>query len=233
VPSILADLHCHTVHSKDCLMKPGRLLEICRQRGIDRIAITDHNTIGGALSASAIDPERVIVGEEILTTRGEILAYYLQEEVPPGLSPEDTIARLRRQGAVISVSHPFDGTRSGSWQEQDLEAILGLVDAVEVFNARVWGDRANRRAATFAQRAGLAGTAGSDAHAYLEIGRAGLRLPAFRDAEGLRRALHEAEVVGRRSSPLVHLLSRYASIVQRARKPGSTGAGTGPGDPRA
>jgi len=213
-------------------MEPRRLLEACRRRGVDRIAITDHNTITGALEAAALDPERVIVGEEIQTTRGEILAYYLQEEVPPGLAPEETIARLRHQGAVISVSHPFDGLRAGAWGEADLQEIVPLVDAVEVFNARVWSDRANREAAAFALQAGVPGTAGSDAHAYLEIGRAGLRLPRFDDADGLRMALREAEVVGRRSTYLVHLLSRSASIVQRLRSAGPRNARAGSANQR-
>lgn len=198
-------------------MTPARLLETCRRRGVDRIAITDHNAVAGAFEAAALDPVRVVVGEEIQTTEGEILAYYVREEVPPGLSPEETMERLRRQGAVISVSHPFDGVRPGAWREEDLSRILHLLDAIEVFNARVWSGRANRRAAAFARRARLPGTAGSDAHAYLEVGRAGLRLPAFDDAEGLRGALWEAEVVGRRSTYLVHLLSRYAAIRRRAR----------------
>jgi predicted metal-dependent phosphoesterase TrpH len=212
---IIADLHCHTRHSKDCLMRPSRLLDLCRRRGIDRLAVTDHNTIRGALEAAALDPERVIVGEEIMTTCGELLAYYVQEEVPPGLAPEEAIRRLRLQGAVVSVSHPFDGLRAGAWAEGDLERILSLVDAVEVFNARVARDRANHRASAIAQRACLPGTAGSDAHSGPEVGRAGLRLPPFADADGLRFALQEGEVVGRRSSYLVHLLSRYAALVKR------------------
>jgi predicted metal-dependent phosphoesterase TrpH len=214
---IFADLHCHTSYSKDCLLKPSRLLELCRRRGIDRLAITDHNTIRGALETAALDPERVIVGEEIMTTCGELLAYYVEEEVPPGLTPEETIRRLRLQGAVVSVSHPFDGLRAGAWAEGDLERILGLIDAIETFNARVGGDRANQRAAAIARRAGLPGTAGSDAHSGLEVGRAGLRLAMFSDAAGLRAALGEAEVMGRRSSYLVHLFSRYAALRRRIR----------------
>lgn len=195
-------------------MKPSRILEICRRRGIDRIAITDHNTLRGALEAAALDPDRVIVGEEIMTTRGELLAYYVREEVPPGLTPQETIRRLRDQGAVVSVSHPFDGMRAGAWREDELKEIIGLVDAVEVFNARVGSDTANRKAAALARADGLPGTAGSDAHAYVEVGKAGLRLPAFAGADGLRSALLEAETVGRRSPYAVHLLSRYAAAMK-------------------
>src|SRR5512140_1561368 len=93
------EFHCHTIYSKDSLVKPEALLEACRRKGIDRVVVTDHNSTRGAWAASLLDPQRVIIGEEIMTTRGEILAAYGQEEVPPQLSPEETIARLRQQGA--------------------------------------------------------------------------------------------------------------------------------------
>jgi predicted metal-dependent phosphoesterase TrpH len=192
-------------------MDPARLLEICRERGIDRVAITDHNAFQGALEAAERDPERVILGEEIKTTQGELLGYYMQDFVPPGLTPQETIARLRDQGAVISVAHPCDPLRAGSWSKEDLTAILPLIDAVEIRNARTMSSRANRLAAALAAEAMLPGTAGSDAHAYLEIGRVQMRLPAFNDAQSFLKALHSAECFGRRSPLWVHLLSRYAA----------------------
>ena len=194
----------------DSLLLPERILHICEKRGIDKIAITDHNTIAGGLQAARLDPQRVIIGEEIMTTQGEILGYFLQEEIPPGLTPQQTIALLREQGAFVSVSHPFDSIRKGSWHEQDLIQILPLVDALEICNARTLWDGPNARAAELASRMNLLGTAGSDAHAAMEVGRMGMRLPNFHDAESMRRALQEAEIIGRRSSPLVHFYSRYA-----------------------
>lgn len=212
---VTVELHCHTYHSTDSLLSPARLVETCRRRSIDRVAVTDHNQIAGALAARAIDPERVIVGEEIMTTQGELLAFFLTELVPAGLPPEQAIARLRGQGAFISVSHPFDSVRKGAWALEDLRQILPLVDALEVFNARTLSDGPNRQAAELAQAEGLPGTAGSDAHTAMELGRAVLRLPAFRDMKGFKAALGEAQVIGRRSSPLVHLASRYATFRKR------------------
>jgi hypothetical protein len=207
-----AELHCHTCYSSDSLMLPARILEICRQRGIDKVAITDHNTIEGALKAAELDPERVIIGEEIKTTKGELIAYFVREMIPPGLEPEEVIERLRSQGALISVSHPLDWMRDGAWSMEDLRRIMPLVDALEVFNARSWCSRSNRRAAGLAAGSGLLGTAGSDAHAYSEIGRVIMRMPLFRNAEEMRNALATAHIAGRRSTPLVHLASRYASV---------------------
>ncbi len=226
LPLITVDLHCHTVHSPDSLIRPVRLLEICERKGIERLAITDHNTIEGALEAAALDPTRFIVGEEIKTTEGELLGYFMQERIPPRLSPEETIGRLRDQGAFISVAHPLDPLRGGAWSEVNLRRILPLVDALEVFNARTLGSAPNDRAKALAEEAGLLGTAGSDAHGYVEVGRAGLRLPAFEDAVTMKEALNNAEVVGRLSSPFVHLISRYAvwrkaRDRRRGRLPGS------------
>jgi predicted metal-dependent phosphoesterase TrpH len=193
-------------------MLPDRLLEVCMQRGIDRIAITDHNTIEGALQAAALAPQRVIVGEEIMTSHGELLAYFVKERIPPDLPPKETIDMLRDQGAFISVSHPFDSIRSGSWKKADLLEILPWVDAIEVSNARTLTDGPNRKAQRTASEANLLRTAGSDAHAYTEVGRTIMQMSTFKDAESMRRALMGAKIIARRSSPFVHFLSRYASI---------------------
>jgi predicted metal-dependent phosphoesterase TrpH len=216
VKTILVELHCHTCYSKDSLMLPGRLINVAWRRGLQRLAVTDHNVFDGAQHAVRIDPELVIPGEEIMTTGGELLAYYVVEAVPPGLSPERTIEILRQQGAVISVAHPFDAIRAGHWEEAELRAILPLVDAIEVFNARVAAPGQNRRAAALAAAAGKPGTAGSDAHAYFEVGRTTMRLPDFHDADSLRAALAAGEVQGRRSPYWVHLFSRYAAWRKKA-----------------
>src|SRR5215213_1595047 len=113
----LVEFHCHTNASKDSLTQPSELIAAAHRRGIDRLIITDHNTTAGARAAQALDPELIIVGEEIMTTHGEILASFVSEELPAGLSPLETIRRLREQGAFISVSHPFDRFRSGGWDE--------------------------------------------------------------------------------------------------------------------
>ncbi len=206
------EFHCHTIYSKDSLTTPERLVEVCRRKGIDRVVVTDHNTIAGALAARKLDPARVIVGEEIMTTRGESLAVYVTEGIPPGLTPRETIRRLREQGAFISVSHPFDVLRGGHWDLDDLLEILPLVDAIETFNARCMWPGFNRRAGTFAQAHGIPSTVGSDAHAAFELGRATLMLPQFEGPDALRDVIGQGRPRTRSSAPWVHLASRYAVI---------------------
>jgi predicted metal-dependent phosphoesterase TrpH len=205
------EFHSHTVYSKDSLTQPEKILAACQRKGIQRIAITDHNTIQGGLHARSLDPEHVIVGEEIMTTQGELLAFFVEEEIPHGLSPQETIQRLRGQEAFISVSHPFDRMRKGAWKEADLLEILPLIDAIEIFNSRCISPESNRLAQDFARQHDLASTVGSDAHVIFEIGRATMLLPEFHDAQGLQAVIRQGEPRVSLSSPWVHLTSRYAS----------------------
>jgi predicted metal-dependent phosphoesterase TrpH len=213
------EFHCHTVYSKDSLMSLNTLLSTCQRKGIDRVVITDHNTIAGALQARQMAPERVVVGEEILTTCGELLAAFVEREVPPGLTPKETIQRLRDQAAFISVAHPYDQFRSGHWDEVDLLDIFPLVDAIEVFNARCLSPSFNDQAQAFASQHGLAGTVGSDAHTAFELGRATLQLPEFQDAKSLKEALLSAKARTSLSSPWVHFTSRYAVWRKKRARP--------------
>lgn len=208
--SWIVELHSHTLWSKDCIVSVETILDLCQQRGIDRIAITDHNTAEGALRMQEIAPDRIIVGEEIMTTQGELLGYFMRETIPAGLSPEETIRRLRDQGAVISVSHPFDRLRKGAWQEADLLRIIDQVDAIETFNARCMFSADNDRAQLFARAHGLIGTIGSDAHSRVEYGRALARMQPFNNADEFRRALKSIEHLPRYSSWWVHVSSKTA-----------------------
>jgi predicted metal-dependent phosphoesterase TrpH len=209
------ELHCHSIYSKDSLNTIDGLLKRMDRLGIDRLAITDHNTIQGALVAYATAPDRFIVGEEIKTQKGEILAFFVQEEIPRGLTPLDTIARLRQQDAFISVSHPFDIQRSG-WQLPDLIEITPLVDAIEIFNARCLEARTNEQAKQYAREHNLAGTVGSDAHTLPEVGRAVQELPDFSDAEGMRQVIRQAKYHTKLSSFWVHFGSTYARFYKQA-----------------
>lgn len=210
--TITLEFHCHTHASKDSLTRPADLIKAARRKGLDRLVITDHNSIAGALEAQAIDPELVIVGEEIMTTKGEILAAYVMEEIPPFLSPQETIRRLKEQGAFISVSHPFDEMRAGGWKENDLLEIIPFVDAIEVYNSRCMLPRFNRLAREFALKHNLAGTVGSDAHAAFEVGRSVLLLNQFTGPEEMREVIRGAKFRVKWSPWWFHLTSRYASI---------------------
>ena len=211
-----AEFHCHTCHSKDSLARIQDLLTTCQNKGLQRVVVTDHNSIQGALEAHALDPHRFIVGEEIMTLQGELLGIFVRETIPAGLSAIKTIEILREQGAFISVSHPFDAFRDGHWEPADLLNIISSVDAIEVFNSRCLLPQFNTRAKVFAQQHNLPGTVGSDAHSLSELGTATLTLPNFNDAASLTKALSSAKFQLRLSGPWVHLFSRFAAWRKKA-----------------
>lgn len=207
---LVTEFHCHTNASKDSLTRPEDLVRAARKKGLDRLIITDHNSIAGAVAAQALDPEMVIVGEEIMTTRGEILAAYVTEEIPAGLTPMETIQRLKRQGAFISVPHPFDEWRKGGWKESDLLEIIPYVDAIEVFNSRCMDPQFNVRAQAFAEKYNLPGTVGSDAHGIFEVGKSVVLLDPFQSPDEMREGIRQAKYRMKLSPWWVHFVSTYA-----------------------
>jgi predicted metal-dependent phosphoesterase TrpH len=210
------DLHAHTIYSKDCLTPPEALVRQARAVGLDKIAITEHNNLAGARAAKELDPDLVIVGEEIMTTHGEIIAYFVQKEVPKGLPPEEAIARLRAQGALVSIPHPLDSLRSSAMRLDNVMKVLHLVDALEVRNARCVRQADNDAAAALAAAQGKLLTAGSDAHTLYEVGRCYVELPPFDDnAESFRAALAHAQPCGVKSPFWPHFASTYAKLYKR------------------
>ena len=201
---VTAELHCHTVYSMDSSNRVDALIRAARERGIQRLAITDHNTIEGALCAKELAPELVVVGEEVLTERGELIAYYVKEEIPKGLSVNETLQRLRAQGALISIPHPFDLWRHG-WPLEELLELMPEVDALEVFNSRCMRKVQNDKVLALASEHGKLMTAGSDAHSLVELGLAVVHLPTFNNADELRAALADVEINGRMLSVVDHL----------------------------
>jgi predicted metal-dependent phosphoesterase TrpH len=209
------DLHVHTCYSPDSLSRLPDLVAACRRKGLDKVAVTDHNTIEGALAAQELAPELIIVGQEIDTTEGELIAYFLRETVPEGLTPQEAISHLREQGAVIGVSHPFESIRSSAMARGSLLDIIDDVDALEVFNARCLLQRDNRKAREWAERYGKAATAGSDAHTLWELGRGYVKLPPFDGPEEFLRSLAQGTVGGRPSGIWVHFPSTFAKPLRR------------------
>jgi len=181
------------------------------------VAITDHNTIAGALALLEMAPDLVIVGEEIKTDVGEIIAYFLEEEVPKGLPVREAIARVREQGGVVGVSHPLDRLRREAMGLPHLLSVIEQVDLLEAFNARTTFPSDNRRALDLAREWGLLATAGSDAHVAWEIGHAYMEMPAFNDQEEFLRSLAQGQIVGRLTNPLIHFVSTWAKFIKRLR----------------
>lgn len=176
------------------------IIRRCQDLEIGGIAITDHNTIAGALEMKRIAHFPVIIGEEIRTTNGEIIGLFLSEEIPRGLSPEETVTRIKSQGGLVCIPHPFDTLRRHSGiSSTNLARIQKHIDIVEVFNARTLLRRDSTRAIAFAQSNGFLSSAGSDAHMPAELGYAYVEMPEFEGRDEFRAALAQGQVFGHSS----------------------------------
>jgi len=206
------DMHIHTANSPDSSLRPEDILKIAAQRGLQGVAVTDHGTIkGGVETAKANRNEEfvVIVGSEVRTEKGEIIGYFLNEEIQ-STQPGEVIDEIRAQDGIVCVPHPFDLFRLSRFKE--VEEIIDRVDMLEVFNSRCLLDSSNKKAEKLARAEKLAMSAGSDAHTGYEIGKAGIVLDGSRK---LRKSILEnTTFFGARSPPFIHLYSTFYKAVR-------------------
>ena len=215
---IRVDLHLHTTYSRDSATPLSVVIDRCQRRGINCLAVTDHNTISGALELQRHAPFQVIVGEEINTLDGEIIGLFLTAEIPRGLSGRETAARIHRQGGLVCIPHPFDRVRRRRITEQALYDLIPQIDILEAFNPRTTLLRDSERALSFGRAHGLALGAGSDAHTPVEIGGAYVEMREFKDPQDFLEAVKGGQVAGRRANPLVHLPTRVTRLLKALRR---------------
>jgi hypothetical protein len=195
-PLIDVDLHMHTDHSGDCATPVEVLLAEARARGLGAIAVTDHNEISGALEARAkANGIRVIVGEEVKTAgQGEVIGLFIEEKIPRGMTLQETIAEIKRQGGLVYVPHPFDRMHSVPDYEH-LLAVSDDVDAIEVFNPRIAIAEFNEEAVRFAAKYRIPAGAGSDAHVPQGLGSVRIRMRDFDGPEEFLQSLRDADII--------------------------------------
>lgn len=209
------DMHIHTSGSFDCLSPPEAVLRIARSRGIDRICVTDHNEIDAARRLRDSHPDRVIVGEEVKTAeRVDVIGLFIEERIPKGTPARETCERIRAQGGLVYMPHPFARGKGGGGRI--LMEIGDLIHIVEGFNARLHDPVLNERAMMWAKNADLPVGAGSDAHTLREVGRAYVDMPPFEiTPDSFLEAVAAGRIRGRRSRRHVHLFSTWAKVRKR------------------
>ena len=199
------------------------MLRAAAQRGLTHLAITDHDRIDAALAARDAAPDglTVIVGQEVKTLTGDLIALYIEKPIPVGLPAVEAAGRIRDARGLVGLAHPFDRLRSGSGRrgwERELEQLTPLLDYVEAWNARLFIGNGNAQAAEFAVAHGLPGVAVSDAHTVLEVGVAYTVLDGpVRDATEFRAALAGARLVTAKGSRAVRVAMPVAKLIQRLR----------------
>ena len=206
------EMHCHTRASKDSLNPYDGILGAMDAAGIDRLVVTDHDRIDGALRLHETAPGRIIVGEEVRTAEGpDLIGIFLTELIPKYTPLRETCERILAQGGIVYVPHPFDKRRRGGGEL--LDGIADLVDVVEAHNARTFKPEVNARGEAWARARGKLLGAGSDAHTLEEIGTAHVEVPPFEpNRDSFLAALAGATIVRGTSSRAVTLWSTYASV---------------------
>ena len=214
---IHCDLHMHTNHSPDCATPVDVLLETAKQRGLGAIAITDHNEISGALEArDRARGIKVIVSEEVKTAHeGEVIGLFIEEKIPRGMTLKETIVAIHDQGGLAYVPHPFDRLHSVPDYEHLLK-VVGDIDVLEVFNARVAVRGFNEEAQRFAAKYRLVAGAGSDSHVAQGLGTVKIRMRDFDGAAEFLESLRDADILHKRKS-LIYLQSLKFLQTQAAR----------------
>jgi predicted metal-dependent phosphoesterase TrpH len=188
--------HIHTAYSFDANVSPTRVTKQLRKLGFDFAAITDHETIRGAVEARRVAPEglTIIIGAEYCTEKGDIVGLFLSKEVESRRS-NDVIREIKKQGGIVVLPHPFKSHKLD-------EELIRAVDVIEIHNSRTDSCR-NAKALAAAEKYGKAGIAASDAHFLRELG---LTRMSFSSIDDLRTAiLHgHGRIVTAELSPLCY-----------------------------
>ena len=202
------DLHIHTRHSICSNLDPKEIARYAKAKGIDGLAITDHDSMNGCKKVQESAQDLLIIpGVEITTASGELIALFVREPIKSGLSLRETTGRIHELGGLVIVPHPFDRYRKSVGDRiSEISA-----DAIEVYNSRNIYKKANQMGLEFAKEKGIVAVAGSDAHFKEEIGMAGIITETDNVFECIRtgrvKTFHEC------SSKIVHLKSIAARIM--------------------
>jgi predicted metal-dependent phosphoesterase TrpH len=218
-----ADLHIHSDHSDGLPSIPEILDHVAEDTDLDVIAITDHNTLEGALFAKSLEALYdfdIVVGEEVSSTAGHILGLFLSEEIPPGLSAEATLERIEDQGGVAIIPHPFANRAFGPFGLKSIgDAIEGLdFHGLETYNSSpylLWANRVAARA--WDAGSGVAAVGGSDSHVLRAIGTGYTLFPGTTAPE-LREALDQATTRAAAGGGQVAVALRYMTRWPRIRR---------------
>ncbi len=214
-----ADFHVHTRASPDSQLTPEALVRACQRKGIDIIAVTDLHSIRGALDVREIAPFPVIIGSTLNTADGEIIGLFLQEDIPPGLPARESVKRIKDQGGIVQIPHPFDRFRRKHITLPALMDILPDVDIIEAFNARTTLKHDIMRGVQFIrehrEQYNIRPVGVTDAHTAREIGNAYTDLPAFEGREDFMDALRHASIHGKRTTPLIYLATYWTVLSKK------------------
>jgi len=192
------DLHLHSHYSHDGRSSLQQLIDRAHECGLDRLALTDHNTFDGAHEFLRLAPELAIAGEEVKTLEGEVIGLFITARVAPFLRPEQAMDLIHGMGGLTYVPHPLDRNRS-HFRMDRLVQLAGRIDIIETYNP--WCDAAaNRAAARLAEDLGKVTATGSDSHSAEELGRSWMEMEEYGGTDDFLEKLRTARHVVTTSS---------------------------------
>lgn len=219
---IKAEFHTHTFYSYDSLLNKYAYLFMLKLRNIKVIAVTDHNTTKGAfylkpfLNKFGID---VIVGEEIFTSHGEIIGLFLTEDIKPGLSPEETIEKIKSQNGLVYIPHPYDEKRYKTvLQETYIEKFKESIDLIEIHNGRNTKENYSIKQKEMANKYNITNIVGSDAHTFFELGRNYVLINKFNNKEEFLQNIKTAKFIQKKSLSCSHHVTKFVKLFKLLKK---------------
>lgn len=214
------DLHTHSVASPDGSITASQYHRVLKSKLLDAIAITDHNRIDFAVDMHRKMGERIIVGEEIMTSAGEIIGLYLQTVIEPGLTPLETMKRIKEQNGIVYIPHPFETVRKGLTSGV-LEELSDHIDVMEVCNGRAFFQNRSEQAAIWARLNNRPGAASSDAHGHAGLGDTYTSVPALPSRETLLDLLNKGVPMTSRPSVRALLYPKLNRVRKKLRRKAS------------
>lgn len=205
------DLHTHSIASHDGGLGLAHYKKALDEGLLDAIAITDHNRIDYAILAQQELGKKIIIGEEIMTSQGEIIGLYLKKAIQPGMGLAETVAAVKEQSGLVYIPHPFETVRKGL-HPADLESIAGLVDLIEVCNGRAFTQNRASQAVVWAKLNNVRGFASSDAHGYKGLGRTYTRVADQPTKSNLLELMHKATLITDRPGISALLYPKYHKL---------------------
>lgn len=211
------DLHTHSTASHDGGISASQYKKALETGMLDYIAITDHDTVDLAISLYKELGDRIIVGEEIMTTEGEIIGLFLQSPIVPGMSPIDTISAIKDQGGIVYIPHPFETIRKGL-HPGVLEEITEKVDIIEVCNGRAFAQNRSEQTVVWAKMNRTPGAASSDAHGFRGLGRTHTIVNAMVTRDNLISLIASGTPIAGRPSVRALLYPKYHKVRKKVVK---------------
>ena len=208
------DLHTHSVISPDGGISAKQYRKALESGQLSCVAVTDHNQIDFAVQLNKELGPRIIVGEEIMTSAGEIIGLFLTEVVPPGLTPKETIRHIKDQGGLVYIPHPFETVRKGLSRTM-LDELVDDIDVVEIYNGRAVFQNKTEKALEWTLSNRKPGAASSDAHGPKGLGRTYTTVTDIPRRDTLASLLHTATFTVTRPRTRAILYPKYHRLRKR------------------